>query len=84
MGLRQGCQGMRGQFGDSGRDGVSYLWALLLYKDSVECVCVCVCVSVCVCVCARMRLCVCFRSSSGNNSVKNSGSATELGTRVEL
>ena len=53
MGLRQGCQGMRGQFGDSGRDGVSYLWALLLYKDSVECVCVSVyvCVRACACVC---------------------------------
>lgn len=37
--------------------------------------------------CARARVCmsVCvFRSSSGNNSVKNSGPATELGTRVEL
>lgn len=51
MGLRQGCQGMRGQFGDLGSDGVSCLWVLLLYKDSVECVCVCLCVHARACAC---------------------------------
>ena len=50
-----------------------------VYARVCACAHVCVHVHVCTCVC----VCV-FRSSSGNNSVKNSGPATELGTRVEL
>lgn len=76
MGLRQGCQGMRGQFGDLGSDGVSCLW-VLLYKDSVECVCVS------VCVCAR-RVLVCVSEAAVGITQLKIQTKTELGTRVEL